>query len=199
MSFINERLPTKVEEGAVRYDDEDIETVTTDGGWETRNARQSQSLLRFDISFPPGRDGSEVREAVVAMYKAARGQLRAFRFRDFLDYTLEDELIGLGDGSTTVFQVKKSWTVGGVTESRRITRPVSPLVVKSNGILLSSGYSIDYATGLLTITAAPTVGAEVRVSGAFDIPVRFDASLSATAITGRLAHIDNLTLREVRE
>ena len=52
MAFIDQRLPTQVEVNAVKRDDEDIEIVTTDGGHEVRNARSSQSLREFDISFP---------------------------------------------------------------------------------------------------------------------------------------------------
>lgn len=199
MTFLNQRLPSKVELGAVRRDAEDIEIVTTDGGWETRNARHSQSLLEFEISFPTAKVGDETRAAVIALYKAARGKLRTFRFRDYSDYQLTDELIGLGDGVTTAFQIKKSWTVDGVTESRRITRPVSPFVVKLGGVVQSAGYAIDYSTGILTFTGAPSVAEAVRVTGQFDLPVRFDTPLTSTMVTGSLEHIDTLTLREVRE
>ena len=199
MTFLNQRLPTNVELGAIRHDDEDIEIVTTDGGWEVRNARQSQSLLRFDISFPASRRDDADYLAVIAMFKAARKSLHTFRFRDWSNYQLDEEVIGTGDGTTTAFQVKQSWTVDGVTHGRNITRPVSPLSVYKDGVLQGSGYSINYTTGVLTFTAAPALGVEISVSGEFDIPVRFETPMQSTGLNKYLEHIDTLTLKEDRE
>jgi len=199
MAFLNQGLPTQVEQNAVRRDEEDIEIVTTDGGFEVRNARSSQGLREYDISFPAAVYGDAVHEAVIALYKVARGKLHSFRFRDFTDYQLDGEVIGTGDASTTAFQVVQSWTVDGTTETRTITRPVSPLSVYKDGVLQGSGYTVDYTTGIVTFTSAPGDGVAISVSGTFDVPVRFDTVQTMTALDRRLRHIDTMTLREVRE
>jgi len=197
--FIDQRLPTKVEVNAVRRDDEDIEIVTTDGGFETRNARADQSLLEFDISFPVAVYGDAVHAAVIALYKVVRGKLHTFRFRDPTDFQLTAEVIGVGDGVATTFQITQSWTAGGETESRKITRPVSPMQVFKDGVLQVSGYSINYSTGEVTFTAAPADGIEISVTGQFDRPVRFDTVQTMTALDLKRRHIDTATLKEVRE
>ena len=200
MTFINTRLPQEVEIGAVRREREPIDIVTTDGGFEVRNARHSQGLFEYEISFPHGAYDASVSVAVKDMFKASRGGLYAFRFRDFdsENNTLEDEVIGTGDDSTTAFQITKTWTVDGQSQIRNITRPVSPLTVKKDGVTVG-GYSIDYATGILTFVSAPTAGEVITVSGSYDIPVRFDLTYEATGRTGFLEHIDRLTLIEVKE
>lgn len=199
MAFIDQHLPRQVEIGATRRDVEYIEIVTTDGGGEVRNARQSQSLHEFDVSFPMSARDNAVYLAVVALYKAARGQLHSFRFRDWANYQLTAEVIGTGNGSATTFQVKQSWTVDGETHSRIITRPISALQVFKNGVLQTSGYSINYATGGLTFSVAPANGVAVSVTGEFDLPVRFDGSLETLGYSGDLEHIETITLKEVRE
>ncbi|AMK19329.1 DUF2460 domain-containing protein [Sphingobium sp. MI1205] len=199
MAFINEHLPHEVEIGAIRRDVEDIEIVTTDGGWEVRNARASQSLREFDISFPTSARDDSIYLAVVAMFKAARGNLHSFRFRDWADYQLTAEVIGTGNGVATAFQLKQSWTVDGVTQSRNITRPVSSLLVYKNGVQQLSGYSINYATGVLTFSSAPAIGVAVSVTGEFDIPVRFDGPLQTLGYSADYEHIETITLKEVRE
>lgn len=199
MAFLNQRLPSQVEQNAVRRDEEDIEIVTTDGGFEVRNARSSQGLREFDISFPAAAYGDDVHDAVIALYKVARGKLYPFRFRDFTDYSLSAEVIGTGDGAATAFQVIQSWTVDGTTETRTVTRPVSPLSVYKDGALQGSGYTVDYTTGIITFTSAPTAGVVISVTGTFDVPVRFDSVQTMTALDRRLKHIDTMTLREVRE
>jgi len=199
MAFLNQRLPTQVEIGAVLRDDEDIEIVTTDGGFEVRNARASQSLREFDIAFPAARIGDAIQAAVKAQYKVARKSLHTWRFRDFTDYQLDEEVIGVGTGAATTFQITQSWTVDGTTESRPITRPASPVQVFKDGALQGAGYSVNYDTGVITFTAAPADGVEISVSGEFDLPARFDSVRTVTAIDGNLKHFDTITVKEVRE
>lgn len=201
MSFIDERLPQEVEINAVRREREELDIVRTDGGFEVRNARHAQGVLEYDISFPHEEYDGAIVTAVYDLFRASRGGLHAFRFRDWdpKNNVLADEVIGTGDGSTTEFQITQTKTVGGVSSVRKVTRPVSPFTVKLDGITQGSGYSIDYATGILTFTAAPAAAVEVSVSGDFDIAVRFDLTYAATGYSGFLEHIDSLTLIEVKE
>ena len=201
MSFIDARLPEDVEINAVRREREPVDIVQTDGGFEVRNVRHAQGVFEYDVSFPTGGYEDAVLLAVYQMWRASRGGLYAFRFRDWdsKNSTLTDEVIGSGDGSTRTFQITQTHTVGGISSVRHITRPVAPFTVKINGATISSGYSIDYATGVLTFTNAPVLDAAVSVSGAYDIPVRFDLTYEATGLTGFLEHIESLTLVEVKE
>lgn len=203
MSFINQRLPQQVEINAVRREREAIEIVRTDGLHEVRNARHSQSLFEYEISFPHGAYDATVSVAVKDMFKASRGGLHSFRFRDWdsENNSLEDELIGTGDGSETEFQITKTWTVGGISQVRNITRPVSAVTVKVNDVTVATpaDYSVDYATGIITFTSPVTDTHNVKVTGTYDIPVRFDLTYEATGRASFLEHIDTLTLIEVRE
>jgi uncharacterized protein (TIGR02217 family) len=201
MTFINARLPQEVEINAVRREREAVEIVRTDGGHEVRNARHSQGTFEYEVGFPTGGYDSEITNEVYAMWRASRGGLYAFRFRDWdtKNNTLTDEIIGTGDGTTTLFPITQTHTVGGVSSVRRITRPVSPFVVKRDGVVAGSGYSINYDTGVLTFSSAPSLDVVVSVSGVFDIPVRFDLAYEATGLASFLEHIDGLALIEVKE
>lgn len=201
MTFINVRLPLQVEINAVRREREPVEIVKTDGGYEVRNVRHAQGLYEYDVSFPAGDYDSTTIAAVKDMFKASRGGLYAFRFRDWdkENNTLTDEVIGTGNGVKTAFQITKTWTVGGQSQVRNVTRPVSSYTVKKDGVTAVSGYSIDYSTGILTFTSAPANGVVVSVSGVYDIPVRFDLTFQATGMASFLEHIDTLTLLEVKE
>jgi uncharacterized protein (TIGR02217 family) len=200
MTFINTRLPTQVEINAVRREREPVDIVKTDGGYEVRNARHATGLFEYELTYPTAGYSDTVSKAVKDMFKASRGGLYPFRFRDWdpENNTLTDEVIGTKNGSQTAFQIIKTWTVGGQSQVRRITRPVSPLTVKLDGVTTGSGYSIDYATGILTFSSG--AGSQVvSVSGTYDIPVRFDLTFQATGLASFLEHIDGLTLIEVKE
>ena len=195
MSFIDQSLPVEVEIGATRLDEEDVEIVDTDGGFEFRNVRGSQSLLTFDLAYPTTERNAANYLAVRAMFKAARQSLHTFRFRDWSEYQLTNE--ATAQITTTTFQVSKNYTSGSQTHVRKITRPVSPLVVKVSGVVVGSGYTVDYTTGIITFSSPPA--AVPTVSGAFDIPVRFDSPLRIVGTTPELDHIEGVTLKEDRE
>jgi len=202
MSFIDQRLPTAIERGAQRIDEEQIEIVTTDGLWEVRNARHSQSLREFSISFADAklRTGPVI-QAVRHMFKVARGALHAFRFRDFTDYQMDAEPFGTGDGATTAFQLKKIYTLDGETAEVFITRPCTypvPIIIK-NGVVQSSGYTIDYDTGIVTFSPAVTNGHVLKATLEYDVPVRFDTSLTSTMAHFTAERLDSVVLVEVRE
>lgn len=200
MQFINERLPQEVEVNAIRREREDIAVVRTDGGFEVRNARHSESRFEYDISFPAGGFEDSVIEAVYDLFRASRGGLHVFRFRDWdpKNNSLTDEAIGVGDGATTIFQITQSHVVGGVTASRTIRLPCEPVTVKVDGVEQASGVSVDTTTGEVIFDSAPANESEVCVSCAYDIPVRFDLSYQATALASFLEHIDSLALVEVK-
>ena len=43
-----------------------------------------------------------------------------------------------------------------------------------NNVLQSTGYTVDYNTGLITFSSAPGNTVQVSVACEFDVPVRFD-------------------------
>lgn len=201
MTFINQRLPESIENNARRTEREAIDIVRTDGGFEVRNARHAQAVFEYDIDFGPNEYEETDQEAVYAMWRASRGGLYAFRFRDWdpKNNTLTDELIGTGDGADTTFQITQTHTVGSVSSVRNITRPVSAITVKLNDVVQMSGYSVNYDTGVITFSPAPGNGVTVKVSGLFDIPVRFDLSLTATGLFEHLEQFETIHLVEDKE
>jgi len=201
MSFIDERLPLEVSINAVRREIEDIEIVTTDGGFEVRNIRSSCNIFEYDITYPPGGFDDAVLEDVIRMWKASRGGAYAFRFTDWdeKNNSLTAEVIGTGNGSRTAFQITKTWTEDGQSQIRNITRPRSAVSVFKDGVLQVSGFTVDYDTGIVTFSAAPANGVVVSITGLYDIPVRFTSVLEAVGRASFLEELSTFTLREIRE
>lgn len=202
MAFVDVELPRHLAVGAQREDAEPgLEIIVTDGGREDRNNRHAQSTLTWTIDLKPYRRDSETLEDVKALFKATRGGLHTFPFSDCdpAHSVLDDENIGTGNAATTIFQITKTWTVGGQSQTRRITRPESPIVVKVNNIVQSSGVTVNYTTGIVTFDAAPGNGLAVTVSGKFRFPVRFEAAMVATGLASHLERIETLSIVEVKE
>jgi uncharacterized protein (TIGR02217 family) len=154
--------------------------------------------------------------ALIAFFMARKGKAYGFRFRDWSDYfvgmTLAEDgpaylaaasaqQIGTGNGSATVFQLVKTYTSGPVTETRKITRPVSGSVkVFVAGVEVATDWSLNYSTGVLTFTVAPANGQVIAWAGKFDTPVRFDTDTMSVQVqgvmTGDWSSIPIIELRE---
>lgn len=156
-------------------------------GKEQRNIGWSTSKARYDVShaIKDKADMDDLRAWFYAMYGRAYG----FRFKDWGDYELTAEQIGTGDGVTTVYPITKTYTVGANSYVRRIFKPIAAgLVVKVNGVTqtLTTHYTVNTTTGVITFVTPPTSTHAITVDGEFDVPVRFDTDAFTAAHEGFL-------------
>ena len=153
--------------------------------------------MRYDAG-PGVRSENDVR-ALVDFYRARRGPAVAFRFRDPIDSLAEDQALGVGDGIRTDFALTKAYGSGAGAPQRRITRPVPGSVAVRAGGALVSGWLLT-AGGVVSFAAPPASGVPLRVSYAFDVPVRFaEDRLEVSRATYLAGEIANVPLIEVRE
>ena len=148
-----------------------------------------------------------------AFFRCRDGMARGFRMKDMAEFwassdgTAADPIetpnqFGEGDGTTTVFGLYKTYTSGGVTRTRRIVKPVSASVsIYKDGVLqtVTTHYTIDYATGIVTFTAAPGDNLPLTWTGRFDVPVRFATDYFSVDMNDAISAISyqNLPLLEI--
>ncbi len=180
--------------------------VTTASGYEQRNVDWAQGRMHFDAG--PGVRSEADLELLIAFFRARRGAARGFRFRDPYDHssasmtgtpTATDQLIGIGDGSTTRFPLIKHYGTSGDAEVRLITRPVAvSLLVAVNGVV-TSAWTLDSA-GAINLTAPPPSGQAVTAGYLFDVPVRFSEDKLTVDVTNFMAgDVPSVALVEIRE
>jgi uncharacterized protein (TIGR02217 family) len=189
-SFIEERFPLSVSFGASGGPEWRTEVVTLASGAEARNARWARARRRYDA-------GTGVRSladlsAVATFFERMSGRLTGFRFRDPFDHSSAapggevsplDCVIGEGDGACSVFQLVRTVGAG---QNREIAKPVAGTVrVAVGGVELSqgAGFSLDQATGLVTLDVPPGGGVPVTAGFRFDVPVRFDTDRLDMSLT----------------
>lgn len=184
MAFDEIQLPLKAGFGASGGPQFLTEVITIDGGYERRNQVWTEARRKYDA-----RTG--VRSAIdgallTAFFQARAGRARGFRLKDWGDFTsatdgvsspaFSDQTIGAGNGSALSFQLVKNYGSGSVTHQRSIRKPVSGTVkIGVNGAEMTSGWSVDTTTGIVTFATAPTSGYIITAGYEFDVPVRFDA------------------------
>lgn len=159
----------------------------TASGHEFRISRQSQAVHRLSLR-------SELRSAaqakdLKAFALARRGALHSFKVRDWSDYTSNadgetaptylDQIIALGDGATTLFQLVKRYEIGSYEYTRTIQLiETNTVAVGLNGVLQGSGYTVN-SQGQLQFSTAPGVGVIVTAGFKFFVPVRFTSDVDA--------------------
>jgi uncharacterized protein (TIGR02217 family) len=162
------------------------DVVLLGSGAEERNARWAHSRRRYDAGY--GVKTFEALSQVLAFFEERRGRLYGFRWRDRLDHssaapgaavTASDQVIGVGDDSTAVFALSKTYGAIYSPYRRPIAKPVPGSVriaVAENEKHAGTDFTVDSATGSLTFLAGhiPPSGAAVTAGFLFDVPVRFD-------------------------
>jgi uncharacterized protein (TIGR02217 family) len=181
-TFIESQFPPDISYGSSGGSGFKTTIFATEGGWEQRNVDWSMSKAEYDVS--QAIKNIDDMNTLIQFFMAVRGKAYGFRFKDWGDYQIVNQQIGVGDGTTTQFQLVKTYTDPNniMTFTRTIAKPVAGSIttllvagvpVPTSGTGLH--YSLDTTTGIFTFSAAPAATQPIVVSYIeFDVPVRFD-------------------------
>ena len=150
--------------GSIRFA---TDVILVDSGADQRIGRWDQPLMEFDIAY--GVRTMEQLSALIGFFRAMRGRLYAFNYRDHLDYTSSvatafearaapaisrlDQALGLGDNSTYQFQLTKTYATGsGQSLVRPITRPEAGTVIMGVGGVQATNFTVNTDSGIVTFT-----------------------------------------------
>lgn len=209
MAFHEIRFPANLSFGSTGGPERKTEVVTLANGFEERNTPWAHSRRHYEA-------GASLRtlddiEALIAFFEARRGKMHAFRWKDWTDFkscapsqrpTATDQVIGVGDGTRTVFELSKTYRSGEQTYTRRIAKPVAGTVIvavardpKVEGV----EFVVDTQTGEIRFSVPPDVGVTVYAGFEFDVPVRFDTDRIMTSIASfQAGDIPDVPVVEVR-
>ena len=140
--------------------------AVSDSGAETRVQMWSNARLTFEIGYTA--DPADM-TIITTFFRARKGRIYGFRFRDWSDYTAVSEPLV----TASVMQLQKTYQDAAGSEIRLIKKPntTDTVYLYDNGVSVS--YTLDYTTGLITPTTYHS-SHTYTWSGSFDVPVRFD-------------------------
>ncbi len=181
---------------------------TANSGYEQRNINWSN--VRCEYTANQGIKTQEQMDVLTDFFFNRQGKAFGFRFFDWNDYAITNQVIGTGDGATTAFQIVKTYTSSqdesgeSYTFSRTLNKIAWDSVeeVQVGSVVLDpSTYTVDYNTGLITFATAPADNDIVSVGYAeFHVPVRFDTDqLDSTFEYQNVQNWTNIALIEVRD
>ena len=163
--------------GSVRFA---TDVIIVDSGDDQRVGRWDQPLMEYDIAY--GVRTMEQLIALIAFFRAMRGRLYAFNYRDNVDYTSSipvayearrapaitplDQFIAVGDGSTYVFQLTKTYATATQSQVRPIVRPEPGTTSVAINDITVANWTVDDTTGLVSFTSpySQTFGALTKAA-----------------------------------
>lgn len=154
--------------------------VTRLNGRENRNADWSQPQHSFSLPFQALTQDDYA--PIKNMHLNRQGAWGVFLYRDRLDDTASNELIGTAEAGQAEFQLVKDSTLDGVIYKRQCTAlyvpaedgsaiQVTPEITVNGSPAM--GWTFDHDRGLAFPPAPMTGGEIVRWSGQFSVWVRF--------------------------
>ncbi|RMF17614.1 MAG: TIGR02217 family protein [Alphaproteobacteria bacterium] len=208
--FHDVRLPETLSFGSRGGPRFSTNVVVTASGHERRNQDWADARAEYDIA--TGIRSTRDLADLLDFFRARQGRAFAFRFKDWMDHssasrpdepvTPFDQPLGSGDGNTLAFALVKQYgTAGGDPQIRRITRPVAGSVrIAIDGGEVTSGWSLDPATGIISFDTPPAAGAVLTAGFEFDVPVRFASDrLEISLEAFEAGEVPSVPLIEIRE
>lgn len=202
LGFDDVLFPIAISLGATGGPSFRTDVVTLGSGREVRRARWAASRRRWDIR--GGIKSFEDIEPLLTFFEERQGRRYAFPFRDPFDHSSThsatelqptDQFLGIGDDSTTQFNLSKTYG----ERSRTIDLAVSGSVrVALNGTeLASTEWTLSENRDAVVFDAPPPTGADIRAGFLFDVPCRFASDDLALQLGSRGVAIPAIELVEV--
>jgi Conserved hypothetical protein 2217 (DUF2460) len=191
-------------------------------GGEYRFSYWSEPLWEFDLTFNVLREGfwigqpwDELRK-LVGLNNACLGTTQGFKFKNVDDFTVPRQYIGTTDGTTTTFDLVRTYGANnpalGYNGTEHIgflsdRAPFSLFIDSSSAAVSVNDPTYGYTLGTgtpslqqLVFNAAPPAGHLLYVQMSYDYFARFkDATVDFDKFMQRLWQIKKVTLRTLRQ
>lgn len=207
MSFHNDVFPDKIAYGARGGPMFNTTILELESGHEKRNINWEKVRARYNVGHVARKP--EYMDLVLNFFYARHGRAYSFPFKDVKDHKIVNQVIALGDGTTTEFQIYKQYESGGFTYDRLITKLIPdtlgdvmvggvPQVLNGGG---ADGFTVNNLTGKLTFNTAPAEDDPIIVTYVeFYVHVRFDTDfMDIQMITWDAESWHDIFLVEIKE
>ncbi|MEM7756557.1 MAG: DUF2460 domain-containing protein [Cyanobacteria bacterium P01_A01_bin.40] len=184
IDFADERLELGYDYGVVGGPEFKTEVIEVADGREQRNILRHLPLGRWQLGQRSIAESEICKLQEVSYLKKfhedRKGAKQGFRFKDWSDYRAVGQLIAIGNGVTTQWQMRKSYHAGSAITYRPIQRTVEGTVdIYVDGVNvavdLNHQWEMNHDTGILSHPTPLADGAILTANFEFDVPVWFES------------------------
>ena len=171
MNFHNVNLPKYIEIFAVGVSEFNTSCATSMSGREARSSDSQIARRRYLLK--GCRLSQSQFDAFNSFFIARAGKRFSFRLKDYFDFTVDKQIIAIGDDIETKFQLKKLYHDDFAPYLRNITKPkINTLKLwLNNEEIIPQDIGSD--TGIVQLSKAVPTATSLAASFEFDVPVRF--------------------------
>lgn len=168
MAFLEQRIDSRIERGARGGPMNTGRLKTYLASGRLKQAFTWEVMLHsYDISHGC-RSAADLESLRSLWFVVMMTPYEGFRLRDWRDYRGANGTTSLLQLTSTTYQLRRTYTFGGVTVHRDIVKPVAGVqVYNGSDVLLTS--TLDTTTGIATVAT----GTPAYWVGEFDVPVTF--------------------------
>jgi hypothetical protein len=138
--------------------------------WEIELTYNYLKNIPGDLPDPQNNPYTDLAQ-IMGFYCSRGGHFDNFLFDDPFDNFASRQLIGLGDAATTKFQLTRN--IGGFSEAIQAPRGGVKIWVGGTLKTLTTDYTINSTTGVVTFTVAPAAAARIEAEFSFYFRVTF--------------------------
>lgn len=176
-------FPTNISFGRPGGPEYNTDTPLVESGNEQgRNSYWPEPRYSWDVGYSI-RSMDQI-YALLQFFHACRGKWKPFRFKDWLDYKscavdqtpdFDDQSLGAAEAGQTEFQLGKTYAQGSYSTLIQIIKPRgSTIRIGVDAAEVTSGWTVNESTGLITRDTPFAGGEVVTWGGEFYRKCRFD-------------------------
>lgn len=202
--FLDIRFPDDISSGSSGGPSYRTSVVESLNGKKKKNIIWTYPLHIYDVSYAV-KTRLEL-EAVIDFFHVCQGRANNFRFKDWADFKScsvlqaiapTDQVIGVGNGVITSFQLIKTYSRLGFSKTRKITKPIASTVVAALNGTTTTAFTLN-DLGVITFASPPAPGVTISAGYEFDVPCEFGSDDLETSLDTYISGSTTLEIREVR-
>lgn len=192
LPFIEDRLSVEIGYGSSFSEAYSVDRHYDAGGNTYGRLIDPRPKCRCELIFQ-NRSFKFTLRQVIDLFHRSGGTFGGFRVKNYLDYSTNEYVKPptafdqhLRKTATPgVYQITRWFGQPVETSTRRLIKKPVPGSVKIgiNGVELTSGWSVDNATGLVTFSVLPLESDVLTAGCYYDIPMQFETDLTGLDIT----------------
>lgn len=202
IGFHEVRFPEDVSWGSRGGPVYKTQVFTSHRGYEKRNVDWSQPMMQFNAAYGIKTDAHIMN--VLNFFNARQGRLFGFRYKNWCNYRIKEDVIATGDGYSKRLPLWKFYGFAGNRHYKRLRKIVRGSVqgvqVGFEPVVEGVDFRIDYDGGEIVFNDPVGYGIPVRALNLeFDEPVRFEEDSVENVIeqynNNALSNLDLVSIR----
>jgi len=198
MLFKDILFPIEIAKNSLGGPEFSTSVVKTQSGNELRYNKLQYPRIKYNIS--SGIQSKSDIDNILSFFRICQGMKYSFRFKDFMDCCVINQIIAISNGVDLSYQLIKTYYIQNEFIDRKITKPKkNTLKVYINGVVMDKDlYTLDENSGIINFHKAITKNDIISADFKFDVNMRFDVDFLSISLNTKTSYnLESINIVEV--